>query len=61
MYINSAILNGLFPDELKLVDVTPLYKKSDPEHKTKHQPIVSYHHYPKSLKKYCLVIYVDFD
>ena len=52
MYINSAILNGLFPDELKLVDVTPLYKKSDPEHKTKHQPIVSYHHYPKSLKKY---------
>ena len=51
MYINSAILNGLL-NELKLVDVTPLYKKSDPEHKTKHQPIVSYHHYPKSLKKY---------
>ena len=31
---NSAILNGVFPDELKLADVTPLYKKSDPEDKT---------------------------
>ena len=32
--INSAILNGVFPDELKLADVTPLYKKNDPEDKT---------------------------
>ena len=32
--INLAILNAVFPDELKLADVTPLYKKSDPEDKT---------------------------
>ena len=32
--IISAILNGVFPDELKLADVTPLYKKSDHEDKT---------------------------
>ena len=31
--INSAILTGVFPDELKLPDVTPLYKISDPEDK----------------------------
>ena len=37
--INSTILNGVFPDELKLADVTPLYKKSDPEDKTNYQPI----------------------
>ena len=37
--INSAILNVVFPDELKLADVTPLYKKSDPEDKTNYQPI----------------------
>ena len=37
--INSAILNGVFPDELKLADVTPLYKKSDSEDKTNHRPI----------------------
>ena len=37
--INAAILNGVFPDELKLADVTPLYKKSDPEDKTNYRPI----------------------
>ena len=37
--INSAILNGVFPDELKLADVTHLYKKSDPEDKTNYRPI----------------------
>ena len=37
--INSAILNGVFPDELKLADVTPLYKKSDPEDKANYRPI----------------------
>ena len=33
--INSAILYGVFSDELKLADVTPLYQKSDPEEKNK--------------------------
>ena len=31
--INSGILNGIFPDELKLAGKTPLYEKSDPEDK----------------------------
>ena len=33
--INPAIFTGVFPDELKLADVTPLYKKGDPDLKTK--------------------------
>ena len=37
--INSAILNGVFRDELKLADVTPLYKKRDPDNKTNYGPI----------------------
>ena len=37
--INSAILNGVFPDELKLADVALLYKKSDPEYKTNYRSI----------------------
>ena len=32
--INSAILNGVFLDELKLADKTRLYGKSDPDDKT---------------------------
>ena len=31
--------NAVFPDELKLADVTPLYKKSDSEDKTNYRPI----------------------
>ena len=37
--INSAILNGVFPGELKLANVTPFYKKSDPEDKTNYRLI----------------------
>ena len=36
--INSAILNGVFSVELKLADVTPLYKKCDPKDKTNYRP-----------------------
>ena len=50
--INAAILNGVFPDELKLADVTPLYKKSDPDDKQIIDRSASYHHYPKPTKKY---------
>ena len=38
-FINSANLNGVFCYELKLADVTPLYRKSDPEDKTNYRPI----------------------
>ena len=37
--INSAILNGAFPDKLKLIDVTSLCKKSDPAIRTNYQLI----------------------
>ena len=37
--INTAILNDVCPDELKLADVTPLYNKSDPDDKTNYRPI----------------------
>ena len=38
-FINSAISNVVCPDELKLADVTPLYKESDPKDKATYQPI----------------------
>ena len=68
--INSAILNGVFPDELKLANVTPLYKKSDPEDKTNYRlisvlPSLS-NVYEKiykqihSSKQNSIFIYVDF-
>ena len=37
--INSAILNGKFPSELKMADVIPIFKKDDPFEKANHRPI----------------------
>ena len=37
--INSSILNGKFPDELKLADVIPIFKKLDPFDKANYRPI----------------------
>ena len=28
--INDSLKRGIFPDELKLAEVTPLFKKADP-------------------------------
>ena len=50
--INSAILNGVFPDELKLADLTPLSKKRYPEDKRNYRLISVLPYYPKSMKKY---------
>ena len=38
-FINLAISNGAFPDELKLGDGISPYKKIDPEDKTNYEPI----------------------
>ena len=37
--INFQILNSVFPNKLKLADVTPLHKKSDLNDKTNCRPI----------------------
>ena len=37
--INSAILNGKFPSELKMADVKPIFKKGSPFEKANYRPI----------------------
>ena len=37
--INKCILTKSFPDGLKVADVTPVFKKDDPNNKTNFQPI----------------------
>ena len=54
--INSAILNGVFSDEMKLADVTPLYKKSGPEDKTNYRPISVF---PSLSKVYEKILYKE--
>ena len=37
--INSSISTGIFPDELKIADIVPVFKKEDPNDKTNYRPI----------------------
>ena len=36
---NETITKGVFPDNLKLVDVTPVFKKDDPFNKKNYRPV----------------------
>ena len=37
--IDSSISTGIFPDELKVADIVPVFKKEDPNDKTNYRPI----------------------
>ena len=37
--INFCIENDTFPSELKQADITPIFKKGDPEMKSNYRPI----------------------
>ena len=37
--INSFISTGIFPDELKIADIVPVFKKEDQNDKTNYRPI----------------------
>ena len=36
---NSCLKSGMFPDELKLAEVVPVYKKNDKKDKSNYRPI----------------------
>ena len=54
MHINRAILNGKFPSELKMADVTPIFKKFGPFEKENYRPISLF---PSLSKVYEKLIY----
>ena len=37
-YINECIKQNKFPNELKIADITPIFKKEDPRDKTNYRP-----------------------
>ena len=48
--INDSLKGGIFPDELKLAEVIPLFKKAGPFDKTNYRPVSLLSHISKVLK-----------
>ena len=48
--INNCLKNGVFPDDLKLADITPILKKEDSLNKKNYQPVSILPHLSKVLK-----------
>ena len=49
-YINLSIDNSIFPTDLKVVDVTPVFKKKSKTSKDNYRPISIYLIYLKHMK-----------
>ena len=49
--INDSIKNGVFPDELKLAEVIPLFKKTDPFDKSNYRPVTLLSHMSKVFER----------
>ena len=49
--INNSIRNGTFPDELKLAEVTPIFKKADPFDITNCRPVSLLSHVSKVCER----------
>ena len=49
---NSSIRNGTIPEELKLAEVAPLFKKADPSDKVNYRPVSLLSHVSKVYENY---------
>jgi len=51
--INESICDGVFPNNLKLAKVVPIFKSGDSEIPTNYLPISVLTYFSKFLKRYC--------
>ena len=49
--ISQSLKNGIFPDELKLTEVIPLFKKADPFDKINYRPVSLLSHMCKVFER----------
>ena len=49
--INDSLKRGIFPDELKLAEVTPLFQKADPFDESNNRPVSLFSHISKVFER----------
>ena len=54
--VNKSIEQGIFPDELKVAKVFPIYKSGDKKCTSNYRPISVLSFFPKYLKRSCIII-----
>ena len=57
--IYEAFRNNMFPDSIKLSDITAVYKKLDPSDKANYRLVSVYHYYQKYLKKLFMIYFMN--
>ena len=58
--LNISLEEGVFPDEMKIARVLPLYKSADPMIANHYRPVSIYLHFPNYLSKQCTQDYLIF-
>ena len=56
--INNCLTKGVFPDDLKLADITPIFKKKDSLNKENYRPVSILPHLSKVFER---IIYKQID
>ena len=56
--INNCLKEGVFPDDLKYVDITPIFKKEDSLNKENYRPISILSHLSKVFER---ILYKQID
>ena len=54
----NIVITGIFPDQWKLTNVTPIYKKNDKQLVSNYNPSPCYQSVPKYLRKLYLIIFI---
>ena len=58
IFINNCLKKGVFPDDLKLADITPIFKKEDSLNKENYQPVSILPHLSKVFER---ILYKQID
>ena len=52
---NTSLSHGIFPDEMKIARLIPLFKSGDKQNVSNYRPISLLHNFPRFLKRSSII------